>query len=118
MKVCVIQPYYSLSSADTDYCYSEMFTACWALTTAPVLSATTLANNCYKGMFSSCVSLSAITCYATDISANSCTDNWVSGVSASGTFHKAANICDWIWKMSGSGIPSGWTVDPDDCGGE
>ena len=37
-----------------DYCYRYMFSGWSNLVSAPVLSATTLANNCYQGMFSSC----------------------------------------------------------------
>ncbi len=36
-----------------DYCYRYMFSGWSNLVAAPVLSATTLANNCYQGMFSS-----------------------------------------------------------------
>lgn len=35
-------------------CYREMFKGCSSLTTAPKLPATTLANNCYRAMFSGC----------------------------------------------------------------
>ena len=38
-------------------CYSYMFQGCSALTQAPSLSATKLANNCYEGMFQGCTSL-------------------------------------------------------------
>ena len=42
----------------TDYCYSNMFMDCQALTTPPaVLPATTLAPNCYESMFNGCYSL-------------------------------------------------------------
>ena len=38
-------------------CYSYMFQGCTALTQAPALPATTMANNCYSYMFYSCTSL-------------------------------------------------------------
>ena len=42
----------------TDGCYSEMFSGCTSLTTAPaVLPATTLGESCYTAMFSGCTSL-------------------------------------------------------------
>lgn len=98
-----------------DYCYYGMFRGCSILLTAtPVLSATTLTSSCYDTMFAGCTNLRHITCLATDISATNCTNNWVSGVASSGTFHKAANMCDWTTGVSG--VPSNWTVDPDDCG--
>ena len=40
-----------------DYCYSQMFLGCTALTSAPELSATTLAINCYEYMFYGCTAL-------------------------------------------------------------
>ena len=38
-------------------CYERMFYGCTSLTSAPELKATTLANNCYSRMFSGCTSL-------------------------------------------------------------
>ena len=40
-----------------DYCYTYMFKNCSALTKAPELPATTLANDCYYGMFQDCSAL-------------------------------------------------------------
>ena len=40
-----------------NYCYSFMFHGCTALTTAPALPATTLADGCYYQMFGGCTSL-------------------------------------------------------------
>lgn len=40
-----------------DRCYSNMFSDCTSLTTAPSLPATTLANTCYQYMFYNCTSL-------------------------------------------------------------
>ena len=39
------------------YCYFAMFSNCTSLTTAPELPATTLATGCYSGMFADCTSL-------------------------------------------------------------
>ena len=90
------------------YCYNTMFRGCTSLVTAPTLPATTLANYCYINMFNSCTNLNYIKCLATDISASLCLYNWVSGVSATGTFVKNA---DATWDVTGeSGIPSGWDV--------
>lgn len=89
-------------------CYSNMFKSCSSLTTVPTLPATTLANSCYYSMFQYCSSLNTIKCLATDISVYACTRDWVSGVSATGTFYKDANMSNWT--TGESGIPSGWTV--------
>jgi hypothetical protein len=85
-----------------------MFQGCTSLTTAPSLHATTLANYCYSNMFNGCTSLNSIKCLATDISADECTEDWVYGVSASGTFTKAESMSSWTTGING--IPSGWTV--------
>ena len=45
---------------------------------------------------------------ATDISAESCLDNWLEGVSSTGTFTKAAEMESLSTGVSG--IPEGWTV--------
>lgn len=92
-----------------NYCYENMFYGCTSLATAPTLPATKLEDCCYINMFYGCSSLSSVTCLATDISASNCTADWLNGVSASGTFTKAAGMTDWPTD-SASGIPSGWTV--------
>lgn len=45
---------------------------------------------------------------ATDISASNCLNNWVNGVSSTGTFVKNAAMTSL--PTGASGIPSGWTV--------
>ena len=40
-------------------CYNSMFKGCTGLTTAPVLPATTLANNCYQSMFQGCTHITS-----------------------------------------------------------
>ena len=40
-------------------CYNNMFRGCTSLTSAPVLPATTLAENCYNNMFRGCTSLTS-----------------------------------------------------------
>ena len=89
-------------------CYRSMFAGCTSLTTAPELPATTLNNYCYSEMFYNCTRLNSIKCLATNISASNCTDNWVSGVAASGTFTKATSMTSWT--NGKDGIPSGWDV--------
>lgn len=94
-------------TAISAYCYDYMFDSCELLTTAPTLPATTLPSQCYRRMFMRCPNLSHVKCLATDISASSCTADWLSGVSATGTFVKKAGV---TWPSGVSGIPDGWTV--------
>lgn len=91
-----------------NYTCESMFSGCTSLTTAPVLSASTLTENRYKDMFKGCSKLNYIKCLATDISASGCTEGWLDGVSSSGTFVKASSMNSW--PSGASGIPSGWTV--------
>lgn len=89
-------------------CYSMMFQGCTSLTNSPALPATTLADYCYSMMFQGCTNLNYVKCLATDISAEWCLDEWLDGVSASGTFVKASGA---TWAVAGThGIPSGWKV--------
>ena len=91
-----------------NYCCDSMFTACTSLTTAPEIPATVLVNSCYQSMFSSCTSLNYVKCLATSgINTNYSTRFWLSNVSSTGTFVKAAGV---TWPSSNNGIPSGWTV--------
>ena len=88
-------------------CYDEMFVYCYGLTKAPDLPATTLAKYCYEYMFMGCKNLNSVKCLATDRSATGCTDDWLYGVSSTGTFTKAAGA---TWDTGASGIPNNWTV--------
>lgn len=72
-------------------CYWYMFEKC-PITEAPELPATTLVKGAYGNMFIGCSNLNYIKCLATSITASSCTVNWVSGVSATGTFEKDFNM--------------------------
>ena len=91
-----------------NYCYSYMFSGCTSLTKAQELPAATLANYCYSAMFRGCTKLNYVKCLATDTSATDCTKDWLSGVSATGTFE-----CDnkkYFTLDSPNGIPTGWTI--------
>lgn len=94
-----------------DSCYAMMFSGCTSLGRAPYLKAATLEKGCYSQMFRGCSSLNYIKCLATNISASNCTSMWVYGVSATGTFVKAASMDDWSSASAASGIPNGWTVE-------
>ena len=91
-----------------NYCYVGMFQGCTSLTTAPELPAHILTSQCYRDMFNECSNLTYIKCLATNIRASSCLSSWVTGVAASGTFVKDANMSSWT--TGNNGIPSGWTV--------
>jgi hypothetical protein len=88
------------------YCYNIMFQNCTSLTTAPALPATALVDYCYGYMFKGCTSLNSVTCLMTGSTGNP-TRDWLSNVSATGTFTKAAGV---TWGAGESGIPTGWTV--------
>ena len=92
-----------------DYCYRGMFSGCTSLTKAPDLPAAKLQSKSYYQMFYGCTSLRSIKCLATNISASDCTADWLSGVSATGTFTKASSMESWT--EGASGIPTGWTVE-------
>ena len=89
-------------------CYNQMFERCTSLTTAPELPATTLERNCYLHMFNGCSNLNYVKCLATNLGDASNTTDWLSGVSASGTFVKNSLMSGWSSGVSG--IPTGWTV--------
>lgn len=89
-------------------CYYSMFNNCTSLTIAPKLPAITLVNNCYIQMFKNCSSLNYIKAMFTTTPSTSYTNNWVSGVSSTGTFVKNSAAA---WNVtSNNGIPTGWTV--------
>ena len=91
-------------------CYGWMFQSCTSLVTAPELPATTLANQCYEYIFYNCTNLNYIKMLATDISASHCLNNWVDGVSSTGTFVKNPALSEETIGRGVSGIPEGWTV--------
>jgi hypothetical protein len=92
----------------TDYCYFHMFSSCSSLAKAPRLPATTLTTYCYDSMFANCNNLNSITMLATDINAEGCLNDWVSGIPATGTFTKAAEM--ETLPNGVNGIPDGWMV--------
>lgn len=93
-----------------DQCYMDMFRDCPLLETAPELPAKTLVNNCYYEMFSGCSSLNYIKCLAEQYigTYKNTTNNWVSGVSSTGTFVKKSGVS---WGTGVTYIPKGWTVE-------
>ena len=89
-----------------DKCYRFMFDSCTNLTKAPKLPATTLANGCYYRMFYKCSKLNSITCYATTNITTTNLNNWVYGVSGTGTFTGDPSSS---WPSGVSGVPTGWS---------
>lgn len=97
------------ATALTSECYPQMFKGCTGLTVAPDLPAQTLTRFCYANMFYGCTNLASVKCLATSFGTSSGpTTNWLAGVSASGTFTKAASMADW--STGANGIPSGWNI--------
>ena len=93
-----------------NYCCYYMFYYCDALQNAPKLPATTLCDYCYNGMFNNCSSLNSIEVNfdSFDSLPDSATSNWLSGVSATGTFKWPGPTIGFI--PGASTIPSGWTI--------
>ena len=72
-------------------CYRGMFQDCISLTTAPELPATTLVNNCYHEMFKECYNLNYVKALFTTTHSYYYTEDWLSDVSATGTFIKSSS---------------------------
>ena len=97
----------SISGGAGYTCY-QMFKGCRSMTTAPELKVRTLYTNNYGYMFSGCTNLNYIKALFTTTPSTAVTQNWVSGVAASGTFVKAN---DATWNVVGvNGVPSGWVA--------
>ena len=90
-------------------CYSNMFSGCTGLTSASELPATNLMDYCYTRMFEGCTNLSSVTCYATSTATNA-TEDWLSGVAASGTFYAPSDGCFNELARGTSAIPVGWNI--------
>ena len=97
-----------VSLSGKTYCFFGMFYNCTKLTAAPALPAKTLASNCYTCMFQNCSSLNTVRAAFTTTPGAANTNNWLSGVSASGTFYKNTAA---TWNVVNvHGVPSGWTI--------
>lgn len=99
-------------------CYYNMFSGCTSLTTAPELpdvdfgaSGPAIPQFAYVKMFYDCSSLNYIKCLVSSKTSgtdgNKLFEDWVNGVSGSGTFVRTANT---QWNTGNNGIPSGWTI--------
>ena len=103
-------PATTLPTGATSYwtsAYGNMFENCTSLTTAPNLPCLNPPAYSYYEMYKGCSNLNNVSCMATNVSATSVTENWLSGVAATGTFTTPSSTS---WTVdSESGIPSGWT---------
>lgn len=98
----------SIQTPPSNYMMYRMFYGCTSLESAPELPYGILGNNAYEEMFKGCTSLNYVKAMLTTTPSSYFTYEWLSGVSASGTFVKNSNAS---WNVSGtSGVPSGWTV--------
>lgn len=98
------------STSVTDFCYSAMFEDCTSLVIAPDLMATMLYSGCYYRMFNGCSNLNYIKMLGTGFGSSSAVNylqDWVEGVSSSGTFVKNSSA---TLPTGVNGIPNGWTV--------
>lgn len=103
VKAMDILPATRITSSDA---YNYMFYGCTSLEVAPVLPAKEIYYNCYAGMFYECSKLNYVKALFT--SGIGCCEDWLYGVSSSGTFVKNAAA---TWDVVGeSGVPEGWTV--------
>ena len=97
------------ATALANSCYSEMFEGCTSLTTAPELPATELVSYCYQEMFNNCSNLDYVKAAFTTEPSLAYTTDWLYGVAATGTFYKNSAAS---WNVTGvSGVPSSWTVE-------
>ena len=90
-----------------DGCYGGMFSNCSSLTTAPELPATVLVDGCYSYMFYGCTNLNNITVAACTSWVSHQTQEWVKGVSATGTFTCPADLPEY---RGYDFIPYDWTI--------
>ena len=90
-------------------CYHCMFEGCTSLTSAPELPATELVSNCYEFMYKDCSNLRYVIGLFTTEPSKKTTEDWLSGVAASGTFIKSKKA---TWDVTGvHGIPEGWKIE-------
>ena len=91
-----------------------MFDGCVNLLNAPELPATTLVKGCYNAMFFNCKKIKRIKAMFTTTPSTTYMNNWVSGVSNTGTFIKNS-AARWENTFGSSAIPKSttykWTVE-------
>lgn len=86
--------------------FQQMYYGCTSLTRAELPTVTApMTTQLFAAMFYRCTNLSYIKCMYTDISTNLAFNDWVYGVSSTGTFIQAEGV---EWPRGASGIPTGW----------
>lgn len=88
--------------------YRSTFYKCTALVRGPFIDMPVVPVRGLQDTFHDCSSLQEVKCNATNVSASFATSSWMQGVSATGTFYKAASMTSW--SRSSNGIPADWTV--------
>ena len=92
-------------------CYTYMFIGCSSLTQAPELNATTLAGGCYNHLFNGCSKIDRILWKSKTIPSWTYCNDWLGGVSASGTFEYTQPLLDVASiTRTTSGVPEGWSI--------
>ena len=96
-------------------CYSQMFSGCTSLTTAPKLPATTLTAGCYYSMFNGCTSLTSAYVKAAFIEENDECGSMFNDCTATGAvLHTApGSKASWEIVMGTYGYWDNWTVADD-----
>ena len=98
------------STTASSNCYGHgMFRNCTNLVGGPTIMATNLLSGTYtaENMFNGCSSLASVKIYATGSSwTSSNTQDWMSGVPATGTFYYNGSVTT----RGSSYIPTGWTI--------
>ena len=96
----------NFNTIPSEYQFYDLFQGS-DITSTPDMPATTLTKGCYSKIFNGCSKLNYVKAMFTDISAQDCLTDWLSGVSATGTFVKNPEA---TYTKTQAGIPSGWTV--------
>lgn len=95
-------------------CYEKMFEGCSSLIEGPELASRHLEENCYKDIFYGCSSLETIKCYTIDNISEYFSDDWIYGISSSGTFYLNYHGLEmWQDEDNESYIPEGWNINND-----
>ena len=96
-----------------NYCYRYMFNGCTSLETAPALKATSLVTYCYKSMFYGCTKLSSVTMLATDVSGDKCLDNWLTDAGTGVTSRTLTLASETVYTAitDNNWLPDSWKKD-------
>lgn len=85
---------------------NEAFYGCTSLEKSPTIIGT-FAETCMQQMFLNCSKLNYIKCLCSGYKPATATNNWVYGVSPTGTFVKKTGV---DWEIGDNGIPNGWEI--------